>query len=116
MHELYIAESILKSVLDVLPPGVLPDRVIRVDLQVGQLDAIVTESLLFLFDAIKESNGLPNAALNIETIQVLCRCSDCSHQFPLDLPIFICPECSSSKVEVLRGRGITIQRIEAKDE
>ncbi|MCX6641231.1 MAG: hydrogenase maturation nickel metallochaperone HypA [bacterium] len=116
MHELYIAESILNSVLDLLPAGITPERVTKVHLSVGQLDAVVSESLIFLFDAIKGTKGLPHAQLAIETIAVLCQCKTCAHQFNLDLPIFICPQCNGSDVILLQGRGISIYRIEAKDD
>ena len=115
MHELFIAESIINSVRSALPADVQPESVLEVHVQVGQLDAVVTETLLFLFDAIKVSKGMPRAQLDIETIEILCRCEDCGREFNLDLPEFLCPSCGSGNVSVLRGRGITIRRINAED-
>jgi hydrogenase nickel incorporation protein HypA/HybF len=115
MHELYIAESILKSTRESLPPEVLPAYVQEVRVQVGQLDAVIPETLSFIFDAIKASHGMSQAKLLIEQIEVRCRCRKCDHEFCLDLPLFICPICRSGQVEVLRGRGITLSRIIAQD-
>ncbi len=116
MHELYIAECILKSVSDSLPPGISAQTVEEVRVDVGQLDAVVPDTLQFLFDAIKGNNGMPNAALILRTVEVRCRCRDCAREFGLDLPIFICPHCNSTNVELLQGRGITLTGILVKDD
>ena len=115
MHELYITECILKSVIEALPSEVSPSAVQQVRVEVGQLDAVIPDTLMFLFDAIKPSYGMPGAELDLEQIDVLCRCCDCTDEFGIDLPQFICPACGSSQVEVLRGRGITLRHITAED-
>jgi len=115
MHELYIAECILKSVNESLPAEVSSAWVQQVQVQVGQLDAVVPDNLIFLFNAIKVSYGMPQAELNLEQIGIWCRCCDCTHEFGIDLPLFICPVCNSGQVEVLRGRGITLSKIIVED-
>jgi hydrogenase nickel incorporation protein HypA/HybF len=115
MHELYIAECILKAVARSLPDGLSPQRVKTVDVQVGQLDAVVADTLIFMFDAIKGTSGMPNAQLSVKEVEVQCRCLDCSGEFGIELPAFICPRCGSGKVEVLRGRGIALTGITAED-
>ena len=115
MHELYIAECILKAVAQSLPDGISPERVKKVDVQVGQLDAVVTDTLLFVFNAIKGTSGMPSAQLSIREVEVRCRCLDCSSEFGIDLPVFICPRCGGGKVDVMRGRGITLIGITAED-
>ncbi len=115
MHELYIAECIVKSVNSSLPRNVAPTLVTQVRVQVGQLDAVVPETLKFSFDAIKQSCGMPRAELLIKEIAVRCRCRDCAHEFGIDLPVFICPACNRGDVEVLQGRGITLTRIIADE-
>jgi len=115
VHELYIAECILKSAREALPGGLSPASVVRIQVQVGQLDAVIPETLTFMFDAIKSSHEMPEAELDLEVIGVCCRCQDCSHEFSIDLPLFICPVCGGGNVEVLRGRGITLSRITAED-
>jgi hydrogenase nickel incorporation protein HypA/HybF len=63
---------------------------------------------------------MPNAELIVEQIPVACLCKDCSKEFEMDLPVFICPDCQSGNVELLRGRGIrltgiTVNELEDKD-
>jgi len=114
MHELYIAQSILKSVKRSLPEGVPAEAVTHVRVEVGQLDAVVSESLIFLFDAIKVEDGLSRAQLNVTTIPVSCRCRACGQEFTLDLPVFLCPACGSGDTELLSGRGIRLTGISAE--
>ena len=115
MHELYIAQCILNSALEALPTDVLPESVRKLQVQVGQLDAVDNENLMFLFEAIKSSQGMTGAELELETINVKCRCNDCAHEFGIDLPVFLCPKCGSGQVKVFQGRGITLTRIIAEE-
>lgn len=115
MHELYIAECILNSTRESLPAGVLPAAVEEVRVQVGQLDAVVPDTLQFLFDAIKSESGMPNARLTLTTIPVRCRCRGCADEFELTEPLFLCPACGGADVNVLQGRGIMLTGITARD-
>jgi hydrogenase nickel incorporation protein HypA/HybF len=115
MHELYIAECIVKSVAASLPKDVASDSVREVRVQVGQLDAVIPDTLVFVFNAIKGNGGLPHANLRVEEIDVACRCRACHHEFSIELPVFICPQCGSGDVEVLRGRGIVLTGISVEN-
>jgi len=116
MHELYIAECILKSTRDSLPENQPTSSVVQVRVQVGRLDAIIPETLNLVFNAIKASYEMPWAELWIEQIDVMCQCSGCGHEFEIEQPLFICPRCGSSYVKVLRGRGITLNGITVDDD
>jgi hydrogenase nickel incorporation protein HypA/HybF len=116
MHELYIAECILQSARRALPPGADPDTVERLRVRVGKLDAVVPESLLFLFDAIKASHHMPHAQMEIVEQDVRCSCRRCSNEFALSEPVFICPQCGSGDVSVLAGRGIFLENMIIHDE
>ena len=113
MHELYIAQSIISSVIKSLPENVAAEAVTQVRVEAGQLDAVVSETLIFLFDAIKAESGMPQAELHVETIPVRCRCRACEHEFSLDLPVFLCPACGSGDTDLLQGRGIRLTGITA---
>ncbi len=115
MHELYIAQSIIGSVKKSLPEGVKNSAVREIHVECGQLDAIVPDSLRFLFDSIKSEQCMAESELLIQTIPVICECKDCKNSFGLDLPVFICPECGSGNIEVVQGRGIRLTKIEATD-
>lgn len=115
MHELYIAQSIIGSVRESLPENVPAETVLEIRVEVGKLDAVVPDTLTFLFEAIRTDSGMPDASLKITEIPVRCLCRACQHEFKLDLPLFICPECRSSDVHLLSGRGIRLTGITARD-
>ena len=115
MHELYLAECILRTASRSLPPAVTPHDVQRVCVRVGKLDAVVPDSLRFLFDAIKGNYSMPDAELSIEEEGVSCRCT-CGHLFEVAEPLFRCPVCGSGNVKVVSGRGLVVQSITVKDE
>lgn len=108
MHELYLARCIVSGVQRALPDGEQGQIVRDVRLRVGKLDAVVLETLTFLFNAIKADGGLPHAALLIEEENVRCVCDDCAREFEVEEPVFICPSCRSKHVTIVSGRGMTI--------
>jgi len=113
MHELFITESIFESVARSLPVDVAPEYVTAVEVTVGKLDAVIPETLQFLFDAIKTGKGFPRAELALTEEPVECVCQTCRNDFDLYDPVFICPYCGSVKILVSKGKGITLTRIEA---
>ncbi|MBM3326614.1 MAG: hydrogenase maturation nickel metallochaperone HypA [Calditrichaeota bacterium] len=115
MHELYLAEQIIKGVLAALPGEVSPASVRLIEVEVGRLNAVVPESLCFLFDALRSSYDMPKAQLTAAEIDVLCRCQDCAAEFKIDLPLFLCPECGGSRIDILRGRGVRLMRVEIEE-
>jgi hydrogenase nickel incorporation protein HypA/HybF len=115
VHELYIAESILKSSRSSLPPDVQPEAVREIHVDCGKLDAVIPDTLAFLFDAIKENYCFTNAELRIHEIPVECFCRECKQTFALSSPLFRCPNCKSSDINVVQGRGIKLTRLVADD-
>ncbi|MCC6476678.1 hydrogenase maturation nickel metallochaperone HypA [bacterium] len=116
MHELYVAQCILDSAEKALPDDVAGSSVREIVVLVGRLDAIVNDSLTFLFDVIKAERGFPSAALRIDVEPVSCRCLRCTEQFAVpDVDCFFCPECNSRDVKVLTGRGIRIMEMTVED-
>lgn len=116
MHELYIADCILNVAARALPSGVAAGDVSEICVRVGKLDAIVPESLEFLFDAIKMDKGFGSAVLRITETQVECHCRSCPAHFTVgDDLTFACPECGSVRVNVVSGRGIQLTELTIND-
>jgi hydrogenase nickel incorporation protein HypA/HybF len=89
-------------------------RVVSVALKVGELSSVETESLRFCFQLIAEGTIVEGAELQIERVPVICRCWDCGTEFSVEHLLFICPSCGSRRVEVLGGRELSIQSLEAE--
>ncbi len=116
MHEMGIAMEILRIVQASIPADMADVRVRRVNLKVGRMSAIVPDSLRFCFGVAAENTQVADAELNIEEIDVKAQCSDCGKQWIIENPVFVCPDCSSGKVEMLSGRELDIDSIEIEEE
>jgi len=111
VHELYLTESILKSVVQSLPPPVKSEQVQTVRIDVGKLEGVESDTLVFLFNALKSDYNMPRAELAINSIPVVGQCESCRLEFGIEVPLFICPACGSAQVAVIQGRGLILNEI-----
>lgn len=116
MHEFYLTEQILQSVTDSLPEDISPEQIQEVHLQLGAFEAVVPETLEFLFNTLKKRYHMPEALLKWEIIPIKAECRGCGAIFVVDEPIFLCPHCGSGDNQLLQGRGIILTRIIASAE
>ena len=116
MHELYIADSLLRNACASLPQNHTSDAIRQIKVDIGALDAVVPENLVFIFNALKKDYGASDAELIINPIDVICQCRDCRCEFTLNIPVFRCPQCNSPQVDLLQGRGLTLTEIVIREE
>jgi hydrogenase nickel incorporation protein HypA/HybF len=116
MHEMGIAMEIVNIATDSIPPDMQGARVVRVDLQVGRMSAIVPESLRFCFNIATKDTPLAGAELIIEEIPIEAKCNDCNHHWFIDEPVFVCEKCQSGSINLLSGRELDIKSIEIAEE
>jgi hydrogenase nickel incorporation protein HypA/HybF len=116
MHEMGIAMEILKIAQDSIPDDRAGARICRINLKVGQMSAVVPESLRFCFTVAADKTNAAGAELAIEEIPVQARCGQCGHEWTIDAPDFVCPACGSGLVEMLTGRELDIVSIEIAEE
>jgi hydrogenase nickel incorporation protein HypA/HybF len=114
MHEMGIAQELLKIAQDAIPEDMENPEVEKIYLKIGKLAAVAEHSLCFCFEIIAKDTALENAKLEIETIPVRARCKSCKHIWEVTGPIFQCPSCTEGEVELLSGREIEIISIELK--
>ena len=113
MHEMSIAQSVLDIILQESQNHKV-NRVLSVAVKVGELSAVETESLRFCFDFLTKGTLAEGARLEIERIQVTCRCRECGSSFTVQELIFACPACRSPQVEMLSGRELSVASFEAE--
>ena len=113
MHEMSIAQSVLDIVLQESRNHKI-NRVLSVAVKVGELSAVETESLRFCFDFLTKGTPAEGARLDIEEVQVTCRCQECGSKFTVQELVFTCPSCQSPKVEMLSGRELSVESFEAE--
>ena len=114
MHEMSIAQNIL----DIVHEEMVRHQVRRlkaINLAVGRLSAVVPASLTFCFGVLTEGTDLAETALNIRLVPLGYRCADCGREFTAEEPALVCPQCNADKLDLIGGRELTIEDIEAFD-
>lgn len=109
-----IAQDILEIVQDTLNKERLDGSVKlkEVAVQVGELVAVVPESLEFCFNVLAENTAMNGVQLKIEIVPLTVRCQDCQRQFHVENFLFICPRCQSTKLDIIRGQELIISHLE----
>ncbi len=117
MHELSIAQNILKTVLGEIQSQNLPP-VRTIGLKIGVLSDVLPDALEFGFDALKKETILAETELAIERTPVGGECRDCNEKFAMQELIFSCPACQSRSIEMHGGQelDITFLEVEQTDE
>lgn len=112
MHELPITESILNIALDAAGNR----RVLAINLVVGDLSAVVNESVQFYFDIVSKGTPAEDAALHFRHIPSTIVCSNCGGNFAVSIPLLpYCPDCGSTSLRVTGGREMRVDSIEVDD-
>jgi hydrogenase nickel incorporation protein HypA/HybF len=112
MHEMGVAMQIIEIASASIPKNMALARVERVNLKVGKLSAIVSDSLRFCFEIAAKDTQLEGAELKIDEIPVVAHCNDCGFQWSIEEPVFTCKKCTSGSIELLSGRELDIESIE----
>lgn len=112
MHEMGIAQELVKIALESIPETIKDPRVEKLNLRIGKLSAIVEHSLTFCFEIISKGTPLENARLDIEFVPVTVQCETCKNQWEVTGPEFGCPDCKRGDVKMLTGREIEITSLE----
>ena len=115
MHEMGIAMEVLRIAQESVPAEMVGVRIQRIHLKVGQLSAVVPESLRFCFEVAAKETIADGAELAIEEIKVNARCKDCMHEWSVDEAVFVCPACDSGNIDLLSGRELNIESIEIEE-
>lgn len=116
MHEMGIAMELADIAIQSIPSALEGSRVRQIHLAVGQLTAVIPDTLRFCFDMVAKNTPLEGAELMIETLPVKARCSACNTCTTLLEPIFVCPACHSGDMEILSGRELDIISISIDEE
>ena len=116
MHEMGIALQIIEIASASIPRSETPIQVEKVNLKVGKMAAIVSDSLQFCFEIAVKDSLLSGAVLHIEEIPVRARCKECDAVWTIDEPVFKCQQCGSGKIDIISGRELNIESIEIADD
>jgi hydrogenase nickel incorporation protein HypA/HybF len=112
MHELSIAKDLLEIVTETAAAHHV-SRVNSLRIVVGALGNVVPEALKFAFDVAGRGTVAEGARLEIVEVPVTVRCNACQAETVLEDFAFLCTECGSLDVTVLRGNELYLDSIEA---
>jgi hydrogenase nickel incorporation protein HypA/HybF len=111
MHELSLASAIVNTV----EKHAAGRRVTVVTLRVGALRQVVPDVLDFYFGIVAEATVCEGARLEQELIPASLRCADCDREWDLELPLFRCPGCGGTDVEVTSGDEFEVESIDVEE-
>jgi len=112
MHEASIAQAIMGEIERQLDEGKILGRVQTVYLRIGQLTAVVTDNLRFMFEVIAKDTVFEGVELQIEDVPVRGVCRDCEAAFEIEELRFSCLQCGSGEVDIVSGRELMIEAVE----
>lgn len=118
MHELSIAQSMLKIIEDEMTKHSLT-KVTKVKIIYGQISALVPEALETAFEVLTANTIFKDTAIELEMKPLVVRCGQCQQEFKPqadELVFMICPQCTAnSGHEIISGRELYIDHLEAEN-
>jgi hydrogenase nickel incorporation protein HypA/HybF len=113
VHEVSIATAMISELTRIAGEN-NARKVTAVNLRIGRLSGIVTDSLKFAFDIIKLDHPLLSSAeIMIEEIPLKYECRECLSIFETDNAFYpSCPDCRSYKLNLLSGEEMDIKDLE----
>jgi len=113
VHEVSIALGMVDELIKIARNNEAT-KINSVKLKIGRMSGIVTDSLIFAFDAVKlEHSLLSDAKIVIEEIPAVCTCGDCNTRFEIDNMFFpTCSNCDSLNVNIISGEEQHIENVE----
>ena len=111
MHEMSIAQSLVEILHEEMAKHQV-QTLRSVRLHIGQLSAIVPESLSFCFEVMTSGTEMEGAELVMEIIPLKGVCRKCERPFEIQDYTFICPHCGSPEIDTVAGQDLSIVEME----
>lgn len=110
MHELSIAASIVDYAEEFAREH-QAKSISRIELEVGQLSGVVTDSLVFAMEEAVKGSILEKAQVVIVEIAGKSICNKCQTEFDNSDWYTPCPNCQSMDSEIVGGKELNISSI-----
>jgi hydrogenase nickel incorporation protein HypA/HybF len=113
VHELSVTQSVLEIALaHARRAGA--NRVLRINLAVGDLSGIVGESVQFYFDFVSRDTLAEGAELLFRHVPARFRCRACGGEYEPQGSDWTCPVCEGLQPEVTGGQELLVESIEVE--
>jgi len=111
MHEMSIAQNIV-SIVDETLAGEKYQRLREVVVDVGELVAVVPESLEFCYMVITEKTKFQDSKLTIRVLPLVGKCRKCQAESKVERFDFVCAKCQARDLEIIQGEELHISHLE----
>ena len=111
MHEMSIAEGILKIAVDIMEKNNC-STIGAIGLKVGDMSGVELESLNLAFSVLVRDTPARNALLKIERVPVTAQCNRCLKTFRVEHFNFRCPECDDGVLILKSGRELLVEYVD----
>jgi hydrogenase nickel incorporation protein HypA/HybF len=122
MHELSMADAIVKTAVDVAEKNDA-QKITEVTIEIGGLALLNPEQLKFMIEVLSEDTLLEGADIIIEEISIEIECKSCNYEGPVGseeldhyMPIVKCPECQDVSISITKGRECNVKNIKIEKE
>lgn len=113
MHELSVTQSILDIAL-AHAQGAGANRILKVNLVIGELSGLVGESIQFYFDFISKETPAEGAELTFRHVPAHFRCLDCGTEYEPNGTDWTCPQCGALRPIAVGGQELLVESIEVE--
>jgi len=122
MHEAALAQSILKTILEVASRNEARE-VLRVEMEVGEICLVNMEQLTFLIGMFARETIAKDMKFLVKQVETKIRCKECSYfgrveykeidpEWHYHVPVFNCTRCKSNRTEIVQGKELKIRSID----
>jgi hydrogenase nickel incorporation protein HypA/HybF len=116
MHELSVTQGVLDVVLNAAQEAGA-ERILAINLVIGDLSSIVDESVQFYFDFLSRETPAEGATLHFRREPGTVICHTCGHEFAASVPLkAVCPACAGERLRVVGGNQFYVESIEVDDD
>ncbi len=108
MHELALAESLVKKLVNIAETEKISE-IISVTLLIGEFSGVDKEALDMALPFTAEGTFLENTDFIYECVKVKVRCGNCKKDSFPEVPAILCTHCQSDNIEIIQGREFIIK-------
>ena len=113
MHEVSIVTQLMSTIIDIAKKNKLK-TISLVKIKIGKMRQIIPASFEFAFDSLKKSTIIEKAELELSFENIEIKCDDCNSTEKLDHYHFVCSNCQSSNINVIKGKDIVLLSLEGE--
>jgi hydrogenase nickel incorporation protein HypA/HybF len=111
MHELAVTESLLNTASEYAENN-NAQKVISLNITIGNLSSIVGDSVQFYWDMISKNTICANSELVFNRVQAKFICQDCGTEYEIQDELIPCPACNSMNLKTIQGDEFLLDSIE----